>query len=356
MTLSSIQTAKNDRNSRCFMRKRGFTLIELLVVIAIISVLISLLLPAVQSAREAARRIQCVNNLKQLALGASQYSDAFGTFPSGHIGQRRENNPNHMTLGTNWSTMMLPFIEQANAINIYNFNVALADGSNATVAGLGVASFMCPSDPAVMNLQPLDDYYLAKPANVKQAFRSYVANRGLWFSPSWGSSKNDYCFPQIQASNAGLIFEHSAVRHGGITDGLSQTLLFGEQLHSILSDEDQLYYHWHQSGWWSDSFFDTSYPINSHLKMRARIDTNLWWALVQAASSNHPGGANFAFADGSVRFLKDTIDTWTLADNGNPTGVSSGTCGEFVIGTSRPGIYQALCTRQGREVISADSY
>ncbi|MFM7130622.1 MAG: H-X9-DG-CTERM domain-containing protein, partial [bacterium] len=114
---------------------------------------------------------------------------------------------------------------------------------------------------------------------------------------------------------------------------------------------------WHQSGWWCDSFFDTSYPINSHLKMRSRIETDLWWALVQAASSNHPGGANFAFADGSVRFIKDSINTWQLDNTiGNPVGLTYGSCGEFNYGTSKPGIYQALCTRQGGEVISADSY
>ncbi|MFM1802078.1 MAG: hypothetical protein RJA81_1430 [Planctomycetota bacterium] len=338
------------------MSCKAFTLIELLVVIGIIAILISLLLPAVQSAREAARRVQCVNNLKQLALAANQYCDAFGTFPSGHIGQRRETNPQHMTLGTNWSTMILPFLESSNTFHVYNFSLAMADGSNATVAGLGNRSFLCPSDPSVSEMQPLDDYYLAKPADVRQAYRSYVANRGLWYSPTWGSSRNDNCFSRIQASNAGLIFEHSAVRPAGVSDGMSHTLLFGEQLHSILSNEDQLYYHWHQSGWWCDAFFDTSYPINSHLKMRDRIESSLWWALVQAASSHHPGGANFAFSDGSVRFLKDTIETWTLDENGDPQGLKYGVCGEFVMGNARPGIYQALCTRQGHEIISADSY
>lgn len=345
--------------SRHFVRSyqaKAFTLIELLVVIAVIAILISLLLPAVQSAREAARRIQCVSNLKQLALASAQYSETFGAFPSGHIGQRRENNPGHMTLGTNWSTLILPFLEGSNAYNVYNFSLAMADGSNATVAGFGNSSFMCPSDPSVMDTKPLDDYYLTKPANTNQAYRTYVANRGLWYSPTYGSSRGDSCFSRIQGSNTGMIFEHSAVRPAGVTDGMSHTLLLGEQLHSILSDEDQLYYHWHQSGWWCDSFFDASYPINAHQKMRDRIETNLWWALVQAASSNHPGGANFAFADGSVRFVKDSIDTWTIGDTGNPVGLAFGGCGEFVIGASKPGVYQSLCTRQGREVISADSY
>lgn len=338
-------------------RNKGFTLIELLVVIAIIAVLISLLLPAVQAAREAARRTQCVNNLKQIALASSNYCDSFNSFPSGHIGQRRENSPRIMSLGTNWSSLILPYIEGNNAYNVYNFSLAFGDGSNATVAGFGNNAFMCPSDPAVSVTHALDDYYLTKPANVRQALRSYMGNRGLWYSPTYLSSTNDTCFSRVQASNTGMFFEHSAVRPASVTDGMSNTLLLGEQLHGVLSDEDQRYIHWHQSGWWCDSFFDTSYQINSHLKMRQRIETDLWWALVQSASSNHPGGANFAFADGSVRFIKDSINTWQLDNTiGNPVGLTYGTCGEFTYGTSKPGVYQALCTRQGGEVISADSY
>jgi prepilin-type N-terminal cleavage/methylation domain-containing protein/prepilin-type processing-associated H-X9-DG protein len=338
-------------------RKKGFTLIELLVVISIIAVLISLLLPAVQSAREAARRVQCVNNLKQIALAASNYCDAFNSFPSGHIGQRSEKNPRTMTLGTNWSSLILPYIEGNNAYNVYNFSLALGDGSNATVAGFGNNAFMCPSDPAVSVTHDLDDYYLTKPPNVKQAYRSYVGNRGLWYSPTFTNISDIYCFNKLQGANAGILYEHSAVKPASITDGMSNTFLLSEQLHGILSDEDQKYIHWHQSGWWCDSFFDTSYPINSHLKMRQRIESSLWWALVQSASSNHPGGANFAFADGSVRFIKDSISTWQIDDDyGNPQGLSFGTCGEFTYGNSTPGVFQALCTRQGREVISADSY
>jgi prepilin-type N-terminal cleavage/methylation domain-containing protein/prepilin-type processing-associated H-X9-DG protein len=336
--------------------RSGFTLIELLVVIAIIAVLISLLLPAVQSAREAARRAQCINNLKQLALAATNYCETSNSFPSGHIYQRLENSPRSFSVGSNWSTLIMPHIDGNNAINAYNFSLSIGAGSNATAAGFGISSFMCPSDPAVSMTHELDDYYDLKPPNVRQAFRSYVGNRGLWYSPTYTTTL-DSCFNMIQASNAGIFFEHSAVRPASITDGMSNTLLFGEQLHGILSDEDQKYIHWHQSGWWCDSFFDTSYPINSHNKMRQRIETNLWWALVQAASSNHPGGANFAFADGSVRFIKDSIETWQLDDTqGNPIGIRNGTCGQYIYGTSKPGVYQALCTRQGNEVISADSY
>lgn len=346
----------HSKNSLQTRVKQGFTLIELLVVIAIIGMLVSLLLPAVQSAREAARRIQCVNNLKQIALAASNYQDAFNAFPSGHIGQRRETDPSRVSLGSNWSVLILPFMENSTAFNVYNFSLAMGDGSNATVAGIGVSGFWCPSDPAVSDMHPLDDYYLAKPEGGRQAFRSYVGNRGLWFTPTYGSTKNDPCFAQVQASNSGLLFEHSAVRPASVTDGMSNTALFSEQLHSILSPEDQKYYHWYQSGWWCDSFFDATYPVNAHLKMGQQIRDSIWWALVQAASSNHPGGANFAFADGSVRFVKDTINTWQLDAKGNPQGATFGVCGQFTIGSASPSVYQSIVTRNGGEVISSDSY
>jgi prepilin-type processing-associated H-X9-DG protein len=145
-----------------------------------------------------------------------------------------------------------------------------------------------------------------------------------------------------------------------IVDGTSNTLLFGERLHGILSVEDQSYYHWWQSGFWMDAFFDTTFPINAHRRFKTEIDVEgWWWVPFESASSFHPGGSNFAMCDGSVRFLKDTIATWQTDYNnlGDPVGIAYGdTCGEYQLGRAKPQVYQALSTRRGGETISSDSY
>jgi len=137
-------------------RPRGFTLIELLVVIAIIAVLIALLLPAVQAAREAARRAQCVNNLKQLALGANNYESSNGVLPSGGI--TGAVGPNGSTTGPSYCrpfygfgpiVYLTPFIEQPAAFNTVNFVRSFYTAENQTVAGIGISALWCPSDGKV---------------------------------------------------------------------------------------------------------------------------------------------------------------------------------------------------------------
>ena len=128
---------------------RGFTLIELLVVISIIGVLISLLLPAVQSAREAARRAQCVNNLKQIGIALFNYENSVGAFPPGYIDY--QNNPNNtpdldMGAGWGWAAMSLPFLEQQPLYNAINFNLAITSPSNSTAVVTSLTVFQCPSD------------------------------------------------------------------------------------------------------------------------------------------------------------------------------------------------------------------
>ena len=128
---------------------RGFTLIELLVVISIIGVLISLLLPAVQSAREAARRAQCVNNLKQIGVALFNYESSVGVFPPGYIDY--QNNPNNtpdldMGSGWGWAAMSLPFLEQQPLYNAINFKLGITNASNSTAVVTSLNVFQCPSD------------------------------------------------------------------------------------------------------------------------------------------------------------------------------------------------------------------
>jgi prepilin-type N-terminal cleavage/methylation domain-containing protein/prepilin-type processing-associated H-X9-DG protein len=339
-------------------RKRpAFTLIELLVVIAIIGVLIALLLPAVQTAREAARRMQCTNNLKQLALAATNYESANGMIPPGHFSSPRQSTRDY-SLGTSCFVRMLGHMEQSALHNSYNFDLSLRSEANVTVATIGIGILCCPSDPAASVGWDLDGYYDFRPAEAQQKFTSYGGNRGHYYQAVYYNT-NDPCFEPWRMASTGVIFDHSNIRLADVRDGLSNTFLFSEHAHGALSSSDQAYSHWWNSGWWTDAQFDTTYPVNAHIKYAPEIAAGYWWVAVESPGSFHPGGANFAMCDGSVRFIKDSISSWPndFANNGSdPPGLSYGPCGEARIGTAQAGVLQSLATRAGNEIISADAY
>ena len=179
--------------------QRGFTLIELLVTIAIIGVLVALLMPAVQSAREAARRSSCRNHLKQLALALHNYHDAHRTVPPGCI--IMGDSPEALS-GWGWGAMVLPFTEQSALYNTINFELGTTVGSNRAVVAQPIPFWWCPSDigPSVCTI------------NVGGAGAVAVAT-------------GNYCGSQ------GMLSPLVCVRFGDVTDGLSQTLMLGERVH-----------------------------------------------------------------------------------------------------------------------------
>jgi prepilin-type N-terminal cleavage/methylation domain-containing protein len=179
------------------MRRRGFTLIELLVVIAIIAVLIALLLPAVQQAREAARRTQCRNNLKQLGLALHNYESSVQVFPFGVLGVNGTatiSNPLHT-----WHSQILPYLDQQPMFAAYNFNLPFSDTANQPVVKKTVPGFVCPSHPD------------SGPVAGAWGQNHYAGNAGTQ-----------------SGTNDGLFFPISSVRMRDITDGTSQTLAAGE--------------------------------------------------------------------------------------------------------------------------------
>jgi prepilin-type N-terminal cleavage/methylation domain-containing protein/prepilin-type processing-associated H-X9-DG protein len=333
---------------------RGFTLIELLVVISIIAVLIALLLPAVQSAREAARRAQCVNNLKQLALASLNYEQSKGTLPSGSFRPTRSFPGPPTAYGFSVFVALLPELEQLTVYYATNFELCAYSqsashprGGNITVAGIGLKSLWCPSDPDIEHIHPLDSTFYPTNGSVNaQAHTSYGGNSGAWLIYS----------DAMVTSMTGVISIQNATKLATIKDGQSNTLLFGERAHGVLSVTDQAYYHWWNSGYWGDCHFDTMYPINAHAKYSSLVDAGAWWIPLQAASSFHPGGANFAFCDGSVRFIKESVSSWPIDESsGEPVGLGwNGSTYEW--GTARAGVYQALSTRRNKEAVSSDSY
>ena len=335
--------------------RRGFTLIELLVVIAIIGVLIALLLPAVQAAREAARRAQCTNNLKQLGLAAANYESSFGSLPPGHL-LAVDMTDGNWDFGSNALVCLLPFVEQSAVANTYNYDVKPFNPPNVTVANVGVSAFWCPSDPEVSNSQPMHpSSYPYIPTGGVQQFTSYVFNHGVFWrsNPFYSSTPGTTCYNAKMRSQLGTLNDGFVVKLAEVRDGTSNTILFGEhEMTYSITDATLPYdYFWWNSGYYRDVFYDANFPPNARKKYPWRF------VMYQSASSFHPGGSNFAFVDGSVRFIKDTIESWEInMSNGDPVGVTSGSCGETLMGTARPRVYQALHTPKGGEVISADQY
>ena len=348
-------------------KRRGFTLIELLVVIAIIGVLIALLLPAVQSAREAARRAQCTNNLKQLALGAMNYEDSNKVLPPGCFAFGL---PAGTSTGReNFSALVRisPFIEQQNVYNSINFNLTYLSPVNVTAAGVQVATFICPSDNGVDNA-PINAASYGVPASSgrQQSFSSYGGMQGPW---SLRIRPSNSTYSQRVANMKGLIFQHSSVALSGIRDGTSNTVMFAERSHAkgvdflrrtgrtTQADTFLTEYHWWNSGYYFDTMVESYYPINADNKPIGTVVVN---AIGMNVSSLHPGGANVAFADGSVKFLKDTIDSWPInTSTSDPVSVQYNADGNStfsLVPGARVPVWQALTTRAGGEVISADQY
>ncbi|MBS0202950.1 MAG: DUF1559 domain-containing protein [Planctomycetes bacterium] len=199
-----------------FRSRSGFTLIELLVVIAIIAILIALLLPAVQQAREAARRTQCKNNLKQIGIALHGYHSSAGTLPPGRLVTQVDGSGHCFAAYAH----LLPYIDQGPLYNQVNFNANPDTGfGNAVPLATMLSMLLCPSDPAVI-LQP------ASAKSPASAVHNYPLNTGTTYPVS----------PRNPAGTpvTGIFFENSSVRFAGITDGLSNTVCISETARSTL--------------------------------------------------------------------------------------------------------------------------
>jgi prepilin-type N-terminal cleavage/methylation domain-containing protein/prepilin-type processing-associated H-X9-DG protein len=368
------QTRRSDR--------RGFTLIELLVVIAIIAVLISLLLPAVQSAREAARRAQCINNLKQIGLATHNYISVNNVFPQGIQFQA---NPEQAlacyTSGSCWVSMS-QYFEQGQVFNSVNFLVSMYTAQNTTVSGVGMSLLWCPSDPIITGLNFTYPAGAVCSTALPMYYTSYAACTGdimEYYNPAWNGIGPGQCQLQTGIANQqnnGVIYVLSKVSLASVTDGTSNTMLASERAHGRFAQGDIYCWNWWTSGNYGDTMFSTFYPMNPFNKIpQFCCQDGGGDAYVDSAGSFHPGGANFAFADGSVKFLRDSIQSWQIQNTGSGTGTGLGGSGSlsgngYPLGVSRDGttyqfifapgmqtpVYQALSTRNGGEVISADSY
>ena len=323
--------------------RSGFTLVELLVVIAIIGILVGLLLPAVQAAREAARRMQCTNNLKQLTLAMHNYESTFKKFPPAGRGYGMPSNAprNNAILNSNGLVSLLPYAEQSSLYNQFNHSQAFSNhknpspGSNTGVVvgnaatnGNGLLAqqdlpmFICPSDnnPAKGRLRGPVHYGPGGTLEGSATNYDFIVhyddfgNQNNWESGA-GSGLNRRMFGQ-----------HSDTTTGMITDGMSNTFAFGETTKFHVNGAA---FAWAYRGWvmvgvdpyganrgalqgginvWHQPWIHPTWQSPPFIPIAGRARS--WWC---AAASLHTGGAHFSMADGSVHFISQTAD---MAPNG----------------------------------------
>jgi prepilin-type N-terminal cleavage/methylation domain-containing protein/prepilin-type processing-associated H-X9-DG protein len=347
---------------------RGFTLIELLVVIAIIGVLIALLLPAVQSAREAARRAQCVNNLKQMGLALHNYSSAIGAFPIGAVTY----SPNYFancTAGTatgpagfTMQQLILPYMELGTIFNSINFLTSTAGAfapmqhggqANWTANDATINSYICPSDLRASK-------YARGASTNAYSQTSYAPNGGTWNTAIYFygcANHGNTRYPgRIEYNGNGPFDKATSYRESDFPDGLSNTAFVGE-FSKFINDPDEYMNFYNRYGLFGSAAPNCLRPQGIAFtvpNLNAKWKAPMWfeqfppgtdddsdykaWLLNPGLyrdygqlgfRSLHPGGVNMLFADGSVKFLKESIAQQVLMGIG---------------------------TRNGREVISADAY
>jgi len=306
--------------------RRAFTLVELLVVIAIIGILIALLLPAVQAAREAARRTQCSNNLKQIGLALHNYHDTHKTFPIGHIRRMVDasGTPDWAwTSGYGWGGLVLPFMEQTSLHSQLDFKVSVFDPVNLAVLGTTSPAFaQCPSDP-------IPEY--ADPEDAGDSSHLILTSNYFGVGGSWGESHREPVAissspSYVDADLNGMFSADKNYKIRDCTDGTSNTLLVGESI-----------YHPDAGYKWNGTFVGRAKTKNGRPeKTTALIKPGGAYLINDPRpdlknvsqfmySSRHPGGAQFCLTDGSVRFISETIEhNCTSATNSYTTWLASG--------------------------------
>jgi prepilin-type N-terminal cleavage/methylation domain-containing protein/prepilin-type processing-associated H-X9-DG protein len=275
--------------------RRGFTLIELLVVIAIIAILVALLLPAVQQARESARRTECRDHLKQIGLALHNYHESHRTLPPGYLYRvDASTSPVSNGAGFGWGAMVLPYLDQAPLYGTFDWNVPLHDTRNLAARERHLRVFLCPSD----TVSP-GGFVPMGPTPERYAMCSYVG--------SFGPPDLD----ATQEQRDGLFSRNSRTRFADVTDGLSNTLMCGERENGPFRNGAVHGNHFEYETAWSGAIRDWDEPDDDHGHMtlfQTGHTPNNAECDDRDVSAPHVGFANFLMGDGSVRAITENVE------------------------------------------------
>lgn len=295
-------TSRSDCCLRASSKPRGFTLIELLVVIAIIAILIALLLPAVQQAREAARRTTCKNNLMQINLAIQNYEMAFEVLPAGVYNQTGPIKNEPVGYHMSWLAGMMPYLDQGPLFRSIDFNQSAYAPENEKPRKAPLSVLRCPTDPA------------------SNPTRSIAENNIKLYQTNYSACYNGVEAP-INVDNMGVMFLNSSITYNQITDGSSNTIFIGEDL---FEKTDLGWMSGTKASLRNTSAINANYPGNLGRQNQVTPDADeeteepvdpLFF--VGGFGSYHMGGANFGFGDGRVRFISENIDKALLEQLGN---------------------------------------
>jgi prepilin-type N-terminal cleavage/methylation domain-containing protein/prepilin-type processing-associated H-X9-DG protein len=339
---------------------RGFSLIELLVVLAIISVLIGLLLPAVQNAREAARRSQCASNLRQIGLALHQYHETYQTLPPGRF---FASDPRLVPGGDplcktqmgdrSFTVAILPYLDRQAQYDQFNFQVATICPENSTSCGKVPGTYLCPSDGAAG----------------ADSFPQGCATKGYLYQVGWPIGRSSYggnagplpwramptdfsdckLSPAHEAQQQGIFVQGRVIRLRDIADGIGKTAFVGETAYSAAK-------RFNPGAYYEEANFWVAGGIG--LTMGHSLQPPNFGRGVSAADyamsgfkAEHPNGLQMLFGDGSVSFITENLDSWPMQTDGTPLGSSYGPVNLW-LNLPPTGIWQGLCTRAGGESVN----
>lgn len=291
-------------------RRNGFTLVELLVVIAIIGILVGLLLPAVQSAREAARRTQCMNNLRQIGMALHNYESAYKRLPAGWIANRPDGEP-----GWGWAVALLPFMEQSPVYNQLDVRLDIEHPKNFLLIKQVIPTFICPSDINGPTFEigaaeeEHEDHEEGEVHNVDEGPKLFEMAKSNYVGVFGTTEIEDSPF-----QGNGAFFGNSRIRFRDFTDGLSQTMIVGERCSRLGGSV------------WHGVIPEAAEPMARLVGSTDHVP-NSPVGHFDDFSSFHSLGAHFIMADCSVRMVSDSV---------------------------REEIYSGMATRQGGEVAQLD--